>query len=82
MEILWFATIGLAAGAIAAQRLRQNNLGLIGDLLFGATGAVFAGFLFNRLGLLEAGGVIGSLVFAAIGAVSLLLLLRIVYGSH
>ncbi len=82
MEFLWFAAIGLAAGAIAAQKARQNHLGVVGDILFGVVGAVFAGYLFDRLGLFEAGGLVGSLVFAAIGAASLLLLLRIVYGSH
>ncbi len=82
MEILWFAAVGLAASAIAARILRRNDLGLIGDVVFGVVGAVFAGSLFGRLGLSAAGGVMGSLIFAAIGATALLLLLRIVYGSR
>lgn len=82
MEILLFATIGLLAGTIAAQSWRRGGLGLIGDILFGIAGAVFAGYLFDRLGLLAAGGMLGSLVFAAIGAATLLLLLRIVYDGH
>jgi uncharacterized membrane protein YeaQ/YmgE (transglycosylase-associated protein family) len=77
MQLLWFLTIGIAAGWLAGQLMKGGGYGLIGDLVIGVIGAFLGGWLFRTLGIV-AGGLIGSLVTATIGAVLLLFLIRLI----
>ncbi len=75
MDIISFLIIGLIAGWIADMLVKNQNFGLVGDLVIGVIGAFIGGFIFNALGI-EAYGLLGSIVTAVIGAVVLLLLLN------
>ena len=77
MDFLWFLMIGLAAGWLACQIMKQGGSGLAGDLLMGVIGSILGGFLFGLLGL-SATGLLGSLITATVGAIVLIAGLRAV----
>lgn len=74
-SFVWFILVGLAAGWLAGQFLK-NGFGIVGDLGVGVFGALVGGFLSRLLGLSVADGLLGSLIVATIGAVVFLLGLR------
>lgn len=65
--------IGAIAAAIVGRAMRGGGFGILGDLLFGAVGAIAANFAVGYFGLFGAGkyGLTGELIVAAIGAVLL-----------
>lgn len=75
MSLLYFILIGIIAGWLAGQIMKENGYGLLGDLIVGMIGSILGGFLFSLLGLTST-GLIGSLVTATVGAVALIYLLR------
>jgi uncharacterized membrane protein YeaQ/YmgE (transglycosylase-associated protein family) len=75
MDFAWFLLIGLAAGWLAGQIMKEGGSGLVGDLVVGVIGAILGGFLFGLLGL-SATGLIGRLITATVGAVVLIMALR------
>lgn len=77
MDFLWFALIGLAAGWLAGQIMKNGSSGLVVDLIVGVIGAILGGALFNALGL-HAVGLLGALVTATVGAIVFIVLLRAV----
>jgi uncharacterized membrane protein YeaQ/YmgE (transglycosylase-associated protein family) len=77
MEFLWFILIGIAAGWLAGQIMKDGSYGLVGDLIVGVIGALLGGWLFGLAGI-AAGGLIGQLVIATIGAIVLILVLRLI----
>ena len=74
MSFIAWIILGLLAGFIGSKLVNKRGEGFILDVLLGIVGAVFGGWLFNRLG---ASGVTGlnlySLLVAVIGAVVVLL---------
>lgn len=77
MHILWFLLIGLCAGWLAGQIVKESNFGLVGNLIVGIIGALIGGFLFTEMGVYH-GGLLGSLLAATVGSILLLLLLRFI----
>lgn len=75
MTIVWFLLIGLAAGWLAGQIMKQPGSNWIQDLIVGVIGALIGGFLFGLLQI-RAVGLIGELISATVGAVILIVLLR------
>ncbi len=75
MTIVWFLLIGLAAGWLAGQIMKQPGSGWLQDLIVGVIGALIGGFVFGLLQI-RAVGLIGELISATVGAVILILLLR------
>ena len=74
--------VGIVAGWLAGKVLRGAGFGLVGDLLVGNAGALFAGLLFPRLGLNLGGGLLSQILFAALGAIILLLIVGLVRGRR
>ena len=79
-----FSTLALQilAGAIAAAiigRIVQGGFGLIGDLLFGAIGAIGANFLVGHFNLFNVAqyGLPGALILAIIGSILLVLIVHL-----
>jgi uncharacterized membrane protein YeaQ/YmgE (transglycosylase-associated protein family) len=58
--------------------VKGGGFGLIGDIVVGIVGAVIAGWLLPRLGIIIGGGIIAAIIDAFIGAVILLIILRLV----
>ena len=57
--------------------MRGGGFGLIGDIIVGIIGAVIAGWLLPRIGIIIGGGFIAAVINAFIGAVILLIILRL-----
>jgi len=72
-----FAVIGLCAGWLGGMLLKGRGLGIIGNLIVGAIGALIGGVLVVTFGL-SAPGAMGSLFAAAIGAALLLAMLGLI----
>lgn len=80
--ILIWAVVGLIAGWLASAVVGSGQ-GLIGDIVVGVVGAFLGGWLFSALGTRAPfGGLAGTIFVAFIGAVVLLLLLRLIRGTH
>ena len=70
-----FLVIGLVAGFLAEQILRQRGMSLLVNLAIGVVGSFVGGLLFL---LLSFHGLIGALISALLGAVTPLLLVILV----
>jgi len=81
MDIVWFLLIGLAAGWLASQVMKEGSSSLVTDLIMGVIGSILGGFLFGAVGL-AATGLIGSLVTATVGAIVLIAGLRAINRSR
>ena len=57
--------------------VRGGGFGLIGDIIVGIIGALIAGWLLPRIGIVIGGGFIAAVIDAFIGAVILLIILRL-----
>jgi uncharacterized membrane protein YeaQ/YmgE (transglycosylase-associated protein family) len=57
--------------------VQGGGFGLIGDIIVGIIGAVIAGWLLPRIGIIIGGGFIAAVINAFIGAVILLIILRL-----
>ena len=73
--IIWLI-VGAIAGWLAGMVVR-GGFGLIGDIIVGIIGAVIAGWLLPRIGIIIGGGFIAAVINAFIGAVILLIILRL-----
>ena len=69
--IIWLI-VGAVAGWLA------GLIGLIGNIVVGIVGALIAGWLLPRLGIVIGGGTIGEVITAVIGAVILLLVIGLI----
>ena len=76
MDLLYLLIIGVCAGFLAGQFVKEGDFGLVGDLVVGVIGAILGGFLFGLLRI-SAGGMLGSLITATVGAVALRVLRRV-----
>ena len=70
--IIWLI-VGAIAGWLAGMVVRGGGFGLIGDII----GAVIAGWLLPRIGIIIGGGFIAAVINAFIGAVILLIIMRL-----
>ncbi len=75
MSFIWFILIGLCAGWLAGQIMKDGGYGLVGDLIVGVIGAILGGFLIGLAGFTTT-GLLGQLISATFGAVVLIYLLR------
>ena len=75
--IIWLI-VGAIAGWLAGMVVRKGGgYGLIGDIIVGIIGAVIAGWLLPRIGIIIGGGFVAAVINAFIGAVILLIILRL-----
>ena len=75
MDWFWFLVIGLAAGWLAGQIMRDDTSSMVNNLIVGVIGSLLGGFLFGLIGL-ESSSLRGNLVTATIGAIALIAGLR------
>jgi uncharacterized membrane protein YeaQ/YmgE (transglycosylase-associated protein family) len=75
MDIVWFILIGLCAGWLAGQIMKEGGYGWVGDLIIGVIGAILGGFLLRLVGFASV-SLLGELLTATFGAVVLIYLLR------
>src|ERR1700731_668392 len=75
--IIWLI-VGAIAGWLAGMVVRGGGFGLIGDITVGIIGAVIAGWLGPRVGIIIAGGSVAAVINAFVGAVMLLIIPRLV----
>ena len=76
--VVWLI-VGAIAGWLAGMVVKGGGFGLIGDIIVGIVGALIAGWLLPRIGLVIGGpGIIGEIIDAFIGAVILLIILRLI----
>lgn len=81
MSLLAFLIVGLIAGWLAGMIMRGGGLGVIGDIVVGAIGAVIGGYLFSALGIYSGDSWIGWIITALVGAVILLFLVNLIFGG-
>jgi len=79
MDMISFLLIGALAGWIAAQLMKGDGYGLIGNILLGVIGSFLGGYVFTILGI-STYGFLGNLVTATVGA-ALLLWLASLFSS-
>jgi uncharacterized membrane protein YeaQ/YmgE (transglycosylase-associated protein family) len=72
--------VGAIAGWLAGLLVQGSGFGLLGDIVVGILGALFASWLFPMFGLtmLLGGGMIGAIFTAFLGAVVLLLIVGLI----
>lgn len=70
--LLILLLIGAVAGFLAGVVVKGYGFGVVGNIVVGIVGAVFAGWLLPRFGLFPGGDIIGQIISATIGAIVLL----------
>jgi uncharacterized membrane protein YeaQ/YmgE (transglycosylase-associated protein family) len=75
-SLLIWLIVGAIAGWLAGQVVSGGGFGLVGDIVIGIVGAIVAGYLLPRLGILIGGGIIGAIINAFIGACVVLVIVR------
>ncbi len=81
MDIISFILIGALAGWIAAQLMKGDGYGLIGNILLGIIGSFIGGYIFTILGI-STYGFVGNLVTATVGAALLLWIASLFAGTR
>jgi len=76
--LLILLVIGAIAGFLAGIIIKGYGFGLVGNIVVGIVGAVFAGWLLPRAGIFPGGDIGGQIISATIGAVVLLFLIGLV----
>jgi uncharacterized membrane protein YeaQ/YmgE (transglycosylase-associated protein family) len=64
--------VGLVAGWLAGQIVRETRFWIVGDLIIGILAAFIGSWLLPRLGIHLGSGIISAIVNATIGAILLL----------
>jgi uncharacterized membrane protein YeaQ/YmgE (transglycosylase-associated protein family) len=77
ISLLIFLAIGALVGWLAGFILKENGLGLLGNIIVGIIGSVMGGYLFSLLGITTE-GYVGFIIMAVIGAVILLAIIRMI----
>jgi uncharacterized membrane protein YeaQ/YmgE (transglycosylase-associated protein family) len=81
MSVIIFLIVGAVAGWLAGLIVRGGGFGLIGNIVVGIVGALIAGWLLPRLGLVIGGGMnrtVVDIINATIGAVILLVIIGLI----
>lgn len=76
-SLLILLIIGAIAGFLAGLVVKGYGFGVVGNIVVGIVGAIFAGWLLPRLGVFPGGDVVGQIISATIGAVVLLVLIGV-----
>lgn len=80
MDILWFALVGIVAGALAKAIMpgdKKEPKGCLWTMMLGIGGSILVGWTMrNLLGSTGQGGLISSIIGATIGACALIWLMR------
>ena len=76
-SLLILLIIGAIAGFLAGIIVKGYGFGVVGNIVVGIVGALFAGWLLPRLGLFPGGDIVGQIISATIGAVVLLFLIGV-----
>ena len=71
MDIISFLLIGALSGWIAAQLMKGDGYGLLGNIILGIIGSFVGGYAFSILGITTY-GFVGSLLTSIVGAVVIL----------
>jgi uncharacterized membrane protein YeaQ/YmgE (transglycosylase-associated protein family) len=74
---LWILA-GALVGVLTGQLMRGKGFGILGDLLFGAVGAVLSNYAAGFVVNMTTYGFVGRIVVALIGAVLFVVLARLV----
>jgi uncharacterized membrane protein YeaQ/YmgE (transglycosylase-associated protein family) len=74
---LWILA-GAIVGVLTGQLMRGKGFGILGDLLFGAVGAVVSNFAAGFVVNMASYGFVGRIIAALIGAVLFVVLARLV----
>lgn len=71
--------VGAIAAGLIGRAMRGAGFGILGDLVFGALGAIGANFAVSYFGLFNAGqyGLPGELIVAVIGAILLVVIVHL-----
>lgn len=74
--------VGAIAAGLVSRAMRGAGFGLLGDLVFGALGAIGANFAVSYFGLLTASqyGLPAELIVAVIGAILLVVIVHLFTG--
>jgi uncharacterized membrane protein YeaQ/YmgE (transglycosylase-associated protein family) len=77
--IVWLV-VGAIAGWLAGVIMKGYGFGLIGNIVVGIVGAVIAGYLLPKVGIVAIvrNPIIDNIIFATIGAVILLFVIGLV----
>src|SRR6478752_4865503 len=75
--IVWII-IGGIAGWLAGVVVKGMGFGLVGNIDIGIVGAIVAGWLLPRLGIIIGGGWIAAIINAAIGAIIVLVIVSFI----
>ena len=82
MAIVWMLLIGLVVGALAKLLMPGNDPGgIFVTILLGIAGSLVATFLGRALGFYAAGTPAG-IIMSVLGAILLLIVYRMIRGSH
>lgn len=81
MDMLSFLLIGALAGWIAAEVMKGDGYGLLGNILLGVVGSFIGGSVFGFLGI-NTYGFVGNLLTATVGAALLLWLASLFASSR
>jgi uncharacterized membrane protein YeaQ/YmgE (transglycosylase-associated protein family) len=71
MGFLAWIVVGLIAGWLAGQVMKDGGYGVLVDIILGIVGGLLGGWIFGQLGIWPGGGLIGSIIVAFVGAVIL-----------
>lgn len=72
-----FIVIGAIAGWIGGKLVKGEGFGLLGNIIVGIVGAVLGGWIFEKLGIVEA-NILYSIAAAVVGSVAFLLLIGLI----
>lgn len=78
MGIIAALIIGAVAGWLAGQIVRGAGFGLIGNIIVGILGSLFASWLLPQLGISLGSGWVRDIIHATIGAVIILVILALI----
>jgi uncharacterized membrane protein YeaQ/YmgE (transglycosylase-associated protein family) len=77
MILAIFEVVGLIAGWLAGQVMKDGGYGMLADILLGILGGIVGHCVFGLIGL-HAGGFIGSIVVSFVAAVMFVWITRLV----
>jgi len=77
-QIIIIIVVGGVAGWLASLIVRGGGMGLIGNIVLGIVGAIVAGWLLPKVGIIIGGTILGAIINALIGAIIVLLVIRLI----